>query len=265
MREQDGITPAKVVPNWFGAAIPEPDKFNIDGDVYVILYFHPLPSQAGYRNIDYPTKSGDHGGTDWKRLYAYVDRLGGQAAGAIDNFHSPANRLVIFPFLTDPTIQEQPADYTALPVAMWFDIIHDILLDININIIPGICQRPKKIIVATFSNGAEYLNAFLDEVDSLPTEPVYEVIEAWDFDTAYTTPQRVVEPHGRYLRAYWHVQGPLRSPAIYINLPGPSWTNYSPTHAEVPPLPNPGEYHHMIRDTMFLDAISNIEKDKPNT
>src|SRR5262249_28337983 len=82
---QDGSgNTVDIAPNWFGVAIPSPASFDLSSDVYVILYFHPTPSQpgAGYDDRDYLAKSGAHG-TDWKRLYAYVDRLGGQMAGAI--------------------------------------------------------------------------------------------------------------------------------------------------------------------------------------
>src|SRR5262249_30857495 len=72
---------SNVVPNWFGVAIPNPANFDLSKNVYVIIYFHPMPLQAGYRDADYPAKTGTSGGTDWKQLYAYVDRLGGQMAG----------------------------------------------------------------------------------------------------------------------------------------------------------------------------------------
>ena len=84
-----------VVPNWFGVAMSDPETFDLSKNVYVVIYFHPTPRQVHYRDQDYPTKTGTAGGTDWKQLYAYVDRLGGQMAGAVEA-GAPANRLVVF-------------------------------------------------------------------------------------------------------------------------------------------------------------------------
>ncbi len=57
-----------------------------------------------------------------------------------------------------------------MPTSEWFNIIHDILQDINKNVVPGICTRPKKVIVATISNGAVYLNKFLTDAAADPNE-----------------------------------------------------------------------------------------------
>lgn len=264
-----GTITASVVPNWFGVAIPNPDAFDISGDVFVVIYFHPTPGQAGYRDQDYPGKTGTQGGTDWKQLYGYVDRLGAQMAGAIQSA-APANRLAIVPFLTQ-------AQYT-LSTGEWFNVIHDILQDINTNIVNGICTRPKKVIVATLSNGSVYLNRFLTEAAVLPSNN--NIIEAWDFDSEISQPQIVVNPHGKRLRAYWQGQVPANTATkTYVHLPVPDWQNF-PTSAailqEVPPLPPLAsnsnsapdasavvKVHHCIRDTMFLDAIANIENDNP--
>ena len=81
LREQDGQTVAPVSPNWFGVAIPNPANFDLSSDVDVVLYFHPEPAQAGFSNADYFNKNGANG-TDWKQLFAFADRLGGQMAGA---------------------------------------------------------------------------------------------------------------------------------------------------------------------------------------
>jgi hypothetical protein len=264
-----GVT-SNIVPNWFGVTIPNPATFDLSGDVFVVIYFHPTPGQAHYRDPDYFAKTGTAGGTDWKQLYAYVDRLGGQAAGAI-RAGAPANRVVVFPFLTE-------AQYT-LSTAEWFNVIHDILQDINTNHVPNICTRPKKVIVATLSNGGFYLNRFLAESAGLPDNS--KIIEAWDFDSNFSQGPLLVNPQGKRLRAYW--QSP-QSPAntatkTYIRLPLPSWVNFPTNPAqlqEVPPLPplapnsvsgpdvsDGNRVHHYIRDTMFLDAVFNIEADNP--
>lgn len=264
---RDKVTGAtsKIVPNWFGVAIPNPDNFDLSSDVYVVVYFHPTPGQAFYRDPDYPDKTGTKGGTDWKQLYAYVDRLGGQMAGAIQS-GAPANRLVIFPFLT-----QNP--YT-LPTNEWFNIIHDILQDLNTNVVNGICTRPKKIIVATLSNGSVYLNRFLTDASGNPNYS--NIIEVWDFDSEISTPQRLVDPHGIHLRAYWQQpkNASIPNDADFVQLPASSWTSFpNPPPVEIPPLPpnasnsNPKSgpdapginlFHHYIRDTMFLDAAYKV-------
>jgi len=258
-------------PNWFGVALPT--GFDLSGDVYVIIYFHPTPGQAHYNDADYQAKNGA-GGTDWRQLYAYVDRLGGQMAAAV-KAGAKANRVVVVPFLKSPP-------YT-LPTPEWFNVIHDILQDINRDIVPRICTRPKKVIVATLSNGTSYLDRFLQQSAALPVNG--KIIEAWDFDTDIVSGQSApLNPRGKRLRAYWQAQGfvhPNAAPSTYIRLPAPSWANFPQGAAvpvEIPPLPplpsnsntangpdvsTLDRVHHMIRDTMFLDAVFNIESDNP--
>jgi hypothetical protein len=267
LREQDGVTPASVSPNWFGVAIPNSGNFDLSSGVYIVLYFHPEPKQAGFSNLDYPTKDGSNG-TDWKQLYAFADRLGGQMAAAVENYGTPApaNRLVIFPFLAQP----EQAPYT-LATSEWGNIIHDILQDINTNVVPGICTRPKKVVVASLSNGSVYLNKFLGDSSSDANSIFSSIVEVWDFDSDVTSPQVLVNPFGIQMRAYWQ-KTPGPAGADFVALPGPaSWVNFqNPPPNEIPPLPpNPSNsnpsippdpansvalFHHYIRDTMFLDA-----------
>lgn len=265
-----GVT-SNIVPNWFGVAIPTPNTFDLSGDVFVIIYFHPTPHQAHYEDADYAAKtSGGPGRTDWKQLYAHADRFGGQMVGAIQA-GAPANRITIFPFLKE-------TQYT-LSTSEWFNVIHDILKDINDNLVSGICTRPKKIIVATLSNGGVYLNRFLTEAAGLPDDS--KIIEVWDFDSKFSQGPLLVDPHGKRLRAYWQGAVLANTPTkTYIHLPTASpnsWQNFpTPPPAEIPPLPpnapnsvsgpdtTPGtKAHHCIRDTMFLDAVFNIENDNP--
>lgn len=262
-----GVT-SPIVPNWFGVAVPNPAGFDITGDVYVLLYFHPTPAQAKYDDNDYLAKTGNSTTrTDWKQLYAYVDRLGGQAAAAI-RAGGPANRVVIFPFIKN-------AGYN-LSIDEWFNVIHEILKDINENLVRGICTRPKKVIVGTLSNGGAYLNTFLTQVAGTANDG--KVVEVWDFDSKIAT--TVVNPMGKRLRAYWQSAVPASTAAkTYIHVPEGRWVKLVngtiPTPNEVPPFPpNPSNstgsvdgltarIHHYIRDTMFLDAIINIEADNP--
>jgi hypothetical protein len=274
LRNKPNGSLATTSPNWFGVAIPHP-TFDLSSDVYVVIYFHPTPSQANYNDADYLDKDGSNG-TDWRQLYAYVDRLGGQMVGAI-KAGAPANRLTIVPFLRMPP-------YT-LATNEWFNVIHDILQDINTSIVPGICTRPKKIIVATLSNGFVYLNKFLADAAAVPAHDS-KIVEVWDFDSEFAQGAQVVQPLGKRLRAYWQNAVPASTALkTYIHLPvsAPvkSWDKFPKGQQlpnEVPPLPpNPSNshplskpdaddgnrIHHYIRDTMFLDAVFNIENDNP--
>jgi hypothetical protein len=94
-------TAANVVPNWFGVAVPD----GITDFRNVIVYFHPNPTQsgAGYNPNDYQNKSGNNG-TNWKELFAYVERLGKQLAGAAkysSGGNDLRNQIVILPFMRD--------------------------------------------------------------------------------------------------------------------------------------------------------------------
>jgi hypothetical protein len=264
LRDIAGNT-SDVAPNWFGVAIPDPGNFDLSSTVNIVLYFHPRPGQAGYNDADYLNKNGANG-TDWRRLYAYVDRLGGQMTAALraGSPTRPNNRLTILPFLKN----EQ---YT-LPTSEWFNVIHDILKDINTNVVPGICTKRKQIIVATLSNGTFYLDKFLTQAAGLPDDD--KIIQAWDFDTDIVIGQAApLNPHGKRLRAYWQNPVPQNPPSgrTYIYVPEPRWRSFpqdAATLQEKPPLPPPTEapldrVHHYIRDTMFLDAVWNIENDNP--
>ncbi|MCP3709798.1 hypothetical protein M3I54_22910 [Paraburkholderia sp. CNPSo 3274] len=101
-----------LAPNWFGVAVPD----GITDYRNVIIYFHPNPAQSGanYQPADYQDKSGAHG-TNWKELYAYVERLGKQIAGSENT-----NQILIFPFM------ENYDDVGLLP-QYWYCIVMDIL------------------------------------------------------------------------------------------------------------------------------------------
>jgi hypothetical protein len=116
-RNNPGVA-ANVVPNWFGVAVPD----NVTDLRNVILYFHPNPTQAAYEPGQYQTKSGR---PNWKELFAYVDRLGNQLAGAATTTEL-ANQIVILPFM------KQYREVGILPT-LWYHIVRDILDDIRTN------------------------------------------------------------------------------------------------------------------------------------
>jgi len=270
LQNSDG-TPAQVVPNWFGVALPD-GPLDLAFDVHVIIYFHPTPAQATYNDNDYfnPNKDPNDpsANADWKQLFGYIDRLGGQMAAA-NEYGATVNRLVIFPFLTQ-------APYT-LATSQWGNVIHDILQDINNNpnLLPGVCTRPKNVIVASLSDGSVYLNRFLDESqqdDENGNPSIFSrIVEVWDFDSEISRPQTLVDPHGKQLRAYWQNAG-APSGADFVQLPPSSWVNFQrPPVEEVPPLPPKASnsvdsddtdptliHHHYIRDTMFLDVLMKL-------
>src|SRR5262249_10343394 len=99
-----------VVPNWFGVAIPPGITDFTKGHVF----FHPMPAQAGYKDGDYPTKSGK-----WPQLFYYMERLGYQLDGA------GRGQIVIMPFLTNS------ATNTGIFAANWSDIVTQILTQVR--------------------------------------------------------------------------------------------------------------------------------------
>jgi hypothetical protein len=125
---------ASVVPNWFGVAIPD----GLTDLSKPILYFHPTPGQNNYIDGVPPgannddnylaktTTSSTGSGRDWRELFAYLDRLGNQLAGALQQGASP-NQIVIMPFMTG----HSAADGTAgLLKDNWLAVITDILQDV---------------------------------------------------------------------------------------------------------------------------------------
>jgi len=101
LRNSGEDTATTDVPNWFGVAVPD----GITDFRNVIIYFHPNPLQQGasYSTLDYQDKSGAHG-TNWKELFAYVERLGKQLAGAAKysaGGKDLRNQVVIVPFMKE--------------------------------------------------------------------------------------------------------------------------------------------------------------------
>jgi len=126
---QDGVDVHKA-PNWFGVAIPDTGVTRFTN---VVIYFHPTPQQpppgAGYSNDDYQAKTATGGHTNWKELMAYVDRLGSQLAGAIQQGAS-TDQIVIFPFMRQPDNRNV---VETLINDQWYFIVRDILIDIFTN------------------------------------------------------------------------------------------------------------------------------------
>lgn len=117
------------VPNWFGVAVPD----GVTDFSKPILYFHPTPRQNSYIDTpDYQAKTAagpesvSQGGRDWRELFAYMDRLGNQLAGAILQ-GANRNQIVIMPFMTSDSAS---AAGIAFLKSNWLAIVTDILQDI---------------------------------------------------------------------------------------------------------------------------------------
>jgi len=117
---------AKVAPNWFGVAIP----VGVTDFSKPIIYFHPTPGQNAYNDDDYPLKTTGpktYSGRDWRELFAYLDRLGNQLAGAVQAGAIP-NQIVIMPFMTSNLANDANLGIFR---ANWLAIVTDILRDIS--------------------------------------------------------------------------------------------------------------------------------------
>jgi hypothetical protein len=120
---------AGVVPNWFGVAVPD----GITDLSKPILYFHPRPHQNNYidgnNDANYlkkTTTAWTGSGRDWRELFAYLDRLGNQLAGALQQQANP-NQVVIMPFMTEHSASDGTA---GLLKGNWLAVITDILQDV---------------------------------------------------------------------------------------------------------------------------------------
>lgn len=115
-------------PNWFGVAVPD----GITDFSNVVIYFHPTPGQAGYIDADYPfkTSGGFSTHTNWKELLGYVDRLGGQLAGAVKRAGATPNQIVIVPLMRNGNVDGgRSVDAGILP-RQWYYIVNDIIKDL---------------------------------------------------------------------------------------------------------------------------------------
>ncbi len=115
-------------PNWFGVAVPA----GITDFTNVILYFHPTPGQANYKDADYASKTNGGASThaNWKELLGYVDRLGSQLAGAIKNARATPNQVVIVPLMRNSNLDGGASAGAGILPRQWYYIVNDILRDL---------------------------------------------------------------------------------------------------------------------------------------
>jgi hypothetical protein len=226
-----------VVPNWFGVAVPA----GITDFTKPNIFFHPIPAQDGYKDSDYPTKSGK-----WPQLFYYMERLGYQADAAIQFHGAPANQIVIMPFLTSAA-----TDTGILPTT-WRGIVTDILTNVQAAQGGGASQVViSEVVVSSFSVGYVYSSAFRNTAAGL--SPL--LTQVWDFDGYPKASSNLLVTTA----AYKAIKYDQASEQDSFHVPLSRWVNYpnQPPNPGDPPAPqNGGAVHTAIRDFMFLHAAT---------
>ena len=227
-----------VVPNWFGVAVP-------DGIVDFgkpNIFFHPIPAQAGYKDSDYPTKTGF-----WPNLFYYMERLGSQVDAAIGGFSAPRNQIVIMPFLTSAA-----TDAGILP-GNWFGIITDILSDVRFEVanVGGAPVPISEVVVSSYSVGLVYSDSFRRHAPGLG---VY-LKQIWDFDGYPKSLSTSLVGTAEFSVTKYDQDAEPQS----YHVPLGRWVDYPnpPPNLGDPPAPGHGStVHHMIRDFLFTHAAT---------
>ncbi|MGH9818976.1 MAG: peptidoglycan-binding domain-containing protein, partial [Pyrinomonadaceae bacterium] len=131
-----------VVPNWFGVVVPN----GLTDFRHAHIFFHPLPSQAGYKDDLYGTKAG------WGNLFHYMTDPLSQGFCA-----ASTGQILIMPIMT----QASSADGGILP-RRWESIVGQILGFLSSGQISGSADPVPvgSIVVSSFSNGIAFSAAF---------------------------------------------------------------------------------------------------------
>jgi hypothetical protein len=216
-----------VVPNWFGVAIP--DGLTDFSNVHV--YFHPSPGQAGYKDADYPTKTGL-----WPNLFFYMQLLGYQLAG------SDRAQVVVMPFLTSG------ASNAGILPASWQEILPDVLGQARAAVSGGGPATPVTIAnlaISSFSVGIVYMTAFRDHGAGVSSV----LREVWDFDGIVSSAGSLSTglTSTASVTAIKYDEINSQSAGIF-HLPTARWADR--------PAGGPSDVHHMIVDYMFLHAAT---------
>jgi hypothetical protein len=226
-------------PNWFGVAVPQ----GVTDFSRAEVFFHPIPHQGGYLDVDYPHK-GENGyvnvGKPWSTLFYLVERLGYQSAA------SPQPMVVVMPFLTSA------ATDTGIFAPNWSDILSDILTDSRTAVgVPGATPVDvTELVVSSHSVGIVYSAAFRLKAPSLLT-----VLEAvWDFDGHASSSAALSDAlvsTATYQATKYDQGGGTNS----FHVPRSRWANF-PAPTDFPPYANNTDVHHLIRDFMAVHAAS---------
>lgn len=215
-----------VVPNWFGVAIPDglTDFSNVG------VYFHPSPGQAGYKDSDYPTKSGL-----WPNLFFYMQLLGWQVAGA------GRAQVIVMPFLTSG------ASNAGILPGGWQDILPGVLGQARAKVGAG-DGSPVTIAtlaISSFSVGIVYMMAFRDHGTGLSSV----LREIWDFDG-------IVSSSGSLSTGLTSTATVTAIKYDEINSTSAGITHLPTARWADRPAGSPPDVHHMIIDYMFLHAAT---------
>jgi hypothetical protein len=131
-----------VTPNWFGVVVP----VGIHAPNDVLLFFHPTPGRAGYRDEDYKSKAG------WDSLFHYLsDPMAAQFCAA------GTGQILVMPLMSD----ESSTTCGILP-QHWESILSQILGFVTAGDESQVAaQRPvESVVVASFCTGIRYSASF---------------------------------------------------------------------------------------------------------
>ena len=227
----------QVVPNWFGVAVPS----TVVDFTRPNIFFHPSPGQDGYKDSDYPTKSGK-----WPQLFYYMERLGYQLDSAITMHGAPADQVVVMPFLTTA------ATDTGIFPARWLGLVSSILTNVR-SMVTGAAGTVTitEVVVSSFSVGYVYSNSFRQLATGLT--PVLR--QVWDFD-GYPKNLSGTLTSSSGIKAIKYDQANEQSS---FHVPLSRWAAYpsTPPNPDDPPLPhNSSAVHQLIMDFMYLHAAT---------
>jgi hypothetical protein len=255
---------ADVAPNWFGVAVPD----GITDFTRPTIFFHPTPGPAGY--VDGPgntettyfgkSKPADQrtpAETKWHELYAYIDRLGQQLAAAVLAGATP-NQVVILPFMTTKRMGT-----AGIFPANWLPIVTDILIGVRAAVTGVVAPLTvSEVVLAGYSAGFGTMLALRNSAAAAPTlnPRLKQILDFDGFPKSSSTP--VVTTAS--VKVWKYVEVSAGTPDTIV-VPHARWTNFpQPPPDEEPELPLEKDsvgtildnlwVHHLIRDTMFLDA-----------
>jgi hypothetical protein len=228
-------------PNWFGVAVPQ----GVADFSRVHVFFHPIPYQGGYRDVDYPHK-GENGyvnvGKPWSALFYLVERLGYQSAASVQPV------VVVMPFVTTA------ATDTGIFAPNWSTILSDILTDARTAVgVPGTTPVDvTELVVSSHSVGIVYSAAFRLNAPGLSGV----LNEVWDFD-GHTSSASALSDALVSTATYQAVKYDQGGGTGSFHVPGSRWAAF-PSPTAFPPYTNKTDVHHLIRDFMAVHAATQI-------
>jgi len=131
-----------VVPNWYGVVVPD----GVSAPSDVLLFFHPLPGQAGYKDADYKSKAG------WAGVFHYMTDL-----MSVQFCAAQTGQILIMPLMTTSS-----AGSCGVLAKSWEKIFSQILglVTAGANSSTAPPARVGSLVVASFSAGISYSASF---------------------------------------------------------------------------------------------------------